>query len=361
MRPSVTASYMNNFSAQTHTLFNTNASYMDVHSAANPSYMVDYDSSIPNAGKFSETLNKYRQVGTLARSIHNGPVSGEGLFHYLYTGYYDDFEAQINCGKVDGTSFQYFQGMRMPLMVDFKLNKMHVQTPLHGVGLYERFFSRTDGNTPFHQRTIDSSMMYMATELAYGNCAYIPEHDRTKNLIKLAKLEYNYVYPVQKYIYNACPVSIMYNDNGIMRTASEYITKYPATYDSITSPDFLSQVKVTYSNGVIVWANRNRFKQWVVSTPNTTGTISVHALLSLPDSCYYGPFSQTTFTLMAQSGWLVHLPASLSSEINDAVRSEGLAITCYPNPFTEETSILITAEKAENGFIKISSSGKAKL
>ncbi len=348
--------YINNISPQIHSTFNTDGAYLDVHSAANPFYGVDYDASVSGAGKYTEVIKNSRAAGPLLRTAHGGNalISGEGRFHYMYTGYYDDFEAEIETGFSNGYG-GYYQGVRLPLLVDFKLNKMHVQTPMHGVGYYERFFSDpSTGQPSFFYAGKDTTLIYMATELAYGNCAFIPRFGSSKNVIQIAQLEYQHTFKVQKYYYNQCATSILYNDNGSMLTSSQYINTHPTNFDSISSPNFLSQVKVQYGNGVQVFVNRNRFKPWSVSLSTNTGTLSYHAIVNGKDSLYYGTSSLTSFTLPPQSGWLVYIPYNVTGQQEMTQLNENkMEVSCYPNPFNDEINIMVNAVTDEKGSIKI--------
>ena len=166
VKPSHASTFLSIFAPQIHTQYNTQASYLDVHSAALPSYKIDYDANVTNAGKFLETLKLYRELPGLLRSYHNGPVSGEGNAHFLHAGYYDDFEAQINTGKRSLPN----SGQWLPLLVDFNLQQIHDKTFSHGVGYQNRFLCKENGVTewPVGGMTRDMVLKCISTELAYG-------------------------------------------------------------------------------------------------------------------------------------------------------------------------------------------------
>ena len=87
-------------SKEIHNAFKTTASYHDVSASYDPSKYVDYDFREEGAGKFITPFNIFKSLADTMRRIHNGPVSSEGLAHFLYVGYYDDISsAQIHTAK----------------------------------------------------------------------------------------------------------------------------------------------------------------------------------------------------------------------------------------------------------------------
>ncbi len=327
MKPTRAAHFLNIFSPQIHQTYFTTAAYLDVHSAINPSYVVDYDPAVSNPAKYREAMQLYRQLPGLSRAQHAGPVSGEGAFHFLYAGYFDDIEGQINTAKQNG----YWQGCRLPLLIDFQLNKIHPLMCTHGVGYYERFFSLNDGTQHYFLGGLDSALMYIATELAYGNAGFIPHGSDMPNFLAVAKLEHKHVLPAQKLYANANAVSILYDDNGTMVTASQYIKNHPATFDDINSLDFMSKVQVTYNNGTVVYVNRHPTQNWQI-TPGISGSsFNYHATINSIDSLGVDSAAiVSTWTLPKKNGWLVIAPQTVTSV--DDHQNIYPCVTVYPNP-----------------------------
>ncbi|MFT4062610.1 MAG: T9SS type A sorting domain-containing protein [Edaphocola sp.] len=326
MKPTKTSYYSNIFSPQIHSLYSTNASYLDVHTSANPSYMIDHDATVSNSAAFNQVLQSNKQLAGLLHNYHQGPVSGEGMFHFLYAGYIDDAEAQINTGKNGG----YWQGVRLPLLVDFNLHKIHPLMVSHGVGYYERFFSTNDGSPFYHPFPTDTILIYIATELAYGNSGFIPFKERTANFLQTASLEHKHVLPAQQLYANATVTSVKYDDNGQETDASEYIKNHPNTFDDIESADFMSKVKVTYDNGTVVYVNRHPSQSWLI-TPGAAGSsYNFHAVINTTDSLnVVSNTTITAWTLPPKSGWLVIAP--LVTGLSD-VGNPQQPIFAYPNP-----------------------------
>lgn len=299
LKPSKAKNYTEYWSSEIQKFFDINGSYLDVHSSINPSENVDYDSKVKDAGKFVSTLNSYRNLYPVLRKNHSGPVQGEGGFHFLYQGYIDDVEARIR------TSARWDTLYNFPLFVNFDLQKLHPKTMVHGVGFYS-FFMGLSAKPPAKKYVL----AYMATELAYAHGSYLPDSFSTgMNLIEHAKLEYKHVYSVQKDLANAKPVKILYNDNGKLKSASDYIRAHPKNYNNIKSSEFMGQVYIEYDNGMKVYVNRNPSKSWKVNFSINDGWFNYNANGKL----YTGFSKLRQFNLPSVNGWLVFKPNKLSN------------------------------------------------
>ena len=303
VKPSKAAAYQAIFSPQLHSRYNTTSTFLDVHSSANPSDKVDLDAQVPNGNRFTETLRLYRELGGLLRTAHAGPVSGEGYMHFLYLGWFDDVEAQINTGAGGAA-----QGSTWPLLVDFDLLHLHGLAAVHGVGYYERFFA--SGYSPVPR---DSVLTYIATEIAYGHSGFIPDSTRLLNFQEAALLECRLVLPAQAKYALANATRIRYNDNGELVDASTYIRRHPATYAQTNSADFMGQVRVDYDNGTIVFVNRSLSKTWAVDSAATGEWTSFHATVGSVDSLGARVQGLLQFTLPVRNGWLVFSPNAPSA------------------------------------------------
>ena len=293
LKPLKSLDYTEFWSNEIQKSFNINGSYLDVHSSINPSENVDYDSKINDAGKFLTTLNHYRNLYPILRKNHQGPVQGEGGFHFLYQGYIDDVEARIR------TSARWDTLYNCPVFVNFDLRKLHPKTMVHGVGFYP-FFMGLSAQPPSRKYVLS----YIATELAYAHGSYIPDSFSTRmNLIDHAKLEYKHVFSVQKYLANAKVVKILYNDNGKLKTASDYIRAHPETYNNIKSSEFMGQVYIEYDNGIKIYVNRNPLKSWKVNFDINNGWFNYNANGKL----YTGYSKLKQFNLPPVNGWVVFI------------------------------------------------------
>lgn len=301
LKPTQIEKYLIPISTEIHDSYNTNSSYIDVLSSYDPSKYVDYESTSKGAAKYSEVLNNNRNAAQLLRDIHKGPVSGEGLAHFLYAGYYDDFCAQIHTAQ-NYPPLEKTGGYYRPLLLNFELLKIHEKTSSHGVGYYERFFYK-DQYWKYNGKSRDSALMYTATELAYGHCSFVSSN--SYNFIEQAQIEYKYLYPFQESIANSKIISILYYDGNSMLTISDYIRKHPYDFENPESHNFLSKVKITYDNGMIIFVNRNNFSDWNIETDFSEAMVSYH---SKNDSLFVGIKQIKNITLPSKSGWLIYKP-----------------------------------------------------
>lgn len=308
LKPSRILDYLSNVSRKIHTSYNTNSSFHDVSASYDPSKYVDYDYKADGAGKFSTPYNIFKTLADSLRKIHAGPVSSEGLAHFLYVGYYDDIStAQIHTARSLPGSYgtETEGGFYKPLLVNFDLLKMKEKAMVHGVGYFERFFYK-DKYWQYMGRSRDSALMFSATELAYGHGAFISRS--TYNFMEQGKIEYDYVYPMQLRYYNSEVESVHYNDNGEMIGISEYIRRHPYTFDKLDSKDFLGQVCIIYDNGVLIFVNRSPLKNWGLELQTGYGFYDFHAIYNNKDTLFVGYTNLSNLELPPSNGWVCFSP-----------------------------------------------------
>ena len=349
MKPTLAANYLTEFAPQIHADYSTTASFLDVHSAVNPSDKVDYDATTTNAGMFAETLTSYRNQFCLLRQFHQGPVSGEGYCHFLSVGYIDDVEGQINSGGLGpGT-----QASWLPLLVDFDLLKLHSKTLVHGVGYYERFYADTNNVSQYITAPRGGVLEYMASELAYGHGGFIPDPDRVFDFVAVAKLEQQNVFPAQMLYANATPVSILYHDStsNDLVSVSDYIRRYPTSFDNPANDHYLSQVQVTYDNGVIVCVNRHPTRQWPVTLGYPNGIFNFNAVMNGTNFQWAGETNLTSYVLPATNGWVVFAPNLTPPVINLVRLTNGVLTLGITNLLPGNTqSVLRSFSLASNNW-----------
>lgn len=274
IKPAQAFSVAGQVSAAIYNEFKSDWNYLDVTSALNPSgplplvrhgsvnSYVDFDASQANPGRdssgmFLYTLRNYRTVPeAVRRNTNNGPTQGEGGYHFLYAGYFDNFEARIK------TAIPGIAGYTAPLLVNFHFNKLHGKSSYHGAGHIYEFYDRGWGAF-FNEKEV---LTFMATEIAYGHGALISKSAHNcmddspcDHSLKHIALENKHVLPLQKLLMRANPARVTYYDrSGAAKTASRYIADNPTGFADITSPNFMGRIRVEYSNGVVVYVNRNR-------------------------------------------------------------------------------------------------------
>ncbi len=302
LKPVKVNDYLNSISSKIKKTFSTNASFVDVMAARNPSDYVDYDYESSYAGKFKGTYTYYKNAAKQLRKIHKGPVSSEGYNHFLYVGYYDDITAQILDAEFNKNPA--IGGYYRPLLVNFDLLKMHNKSMVHGVGYLERFFSKNNIWQSHMGRSKDSILICSATELAYGHGGFIQSN--SYDYLEQAKIEYEFVYPMQLLYGNANVKKILYNDDGNLISVSDYIKKYPLVFNDIQSDKFLSQVYIEYDNGVKIYVNRNNFKEWQIFLNNSNGWYNYNAVVNGTALLKTDTQSPGNVILPKSNGWLCY-------------------------------------------------------
>ena len=212
------------------------ACYLDVHSAVPPWFHVDFEAGQPGAGEFRTVWDAHRALWAYERSLHHGPVFGEGNNHWYWSGLLDGVEAQFGQGWHDGS------GTNAPLLVDFDLLKIHPLEFNHGMGYYERWWA----HGPDTQRGLLSLLdQYRMQEVAYGHQGFLGGeawHDPA-----LSWLEPHLMRPLTERTALANPVAIDYFDG------SRWIDTTAAAKSN--APGAWSRIRVRYSSGLTVWAN----------------------------------------------------------------------------------------------------------
>jgi len=336
--------FYNDISPEICSTYGTNSGYDDAFTNAPPSFYVDLDHTVVGSGEFKFALQKLREAATDLQTIHGGPIGAEGGSHMFFVGYYDDFEAEIFTGQHYTPGFK-LGGYYRPLLVNFDLLKMRDKSYVHGMGYYERFFCDCiDYNCPLPNINQESVLIYTATELAYAHGGFINLRNEFSNLLEQASIQFNHVYPMQSLYADSKINNILYNDNGVYLTVSDYIKKYPFEFDCFASDcdnsNFMGQVRIEYNNGVIVCVNRHPTKTWTITDIPGSGWYNYHTTAGL----YTGTFPNMSYTLPAENGWVCYSPNepldkrdNLSKE-NFSPYKFNLSQN-YPNPFNPVTEI----------------------
>jgi hypothetical protein len=281
-------------------------SYLDVHSAANPSNFVDYEYTADGAGYFKYVLNQYRSIPAILKSNYgvDAPVQGEGgKGLMLYAGYFDDLEARLLTANYN------IYGYYAPLFINFAVEKIKPKSSLHGLGHCGSFFAECleKGCEDKHvSLSRDELLIYIATELAYGNSGLITKGNVLDHSIEQAVLETSHVLPLAKAIINAKILSIEYGDS--LLTASEYIKRHSNFADIKNKTDFMGKIKVTYDNGIVVFVNRHPTESWIINVGSPNKWFSYHAFINGSEQLFSGKSNNTQYTLPSKNGWVVYYP-----------------------------------------------------
>src|ERR1035438_3297453 len=126
-RPTLLTANAATQSPEIHSLYQTNASYIDVNSSVSPWWRSDMDASVAGAGTFAAFRAASAALWSFERTTHGGPVFGEGGSHWFWSGLLDGVEAEFGGGAVANNS-----SAQAPLFVDFDLLKIHPRQVNYG-------------------------------------------------------------------------------------------------------------------------------------------------------------------------------------------------------------------------------------
>ena len=213
--------------------YGSNMNYLDVHSAVPPWFHVDYRTGEAGAGTFKRYWDVHRQLWPFERQTFGGPVLGEGNNHWYWSGYLDGTEAQFGQGWPDG------QGMTAPLMVDFDLLKMHPLQFNHGMGYYERWWSKVPWGGSPPMVVLDQ---YRMQEIVYGHAGFLG--GATWANLPYTWQEHNLMIPLTSRYATAKPTAIRYEIDGRWQDAT-----------AAAKANEWNRVQITYDNGLTITAN----------------------------------------------------------------------------------------------------------
>jgi Family of unknown function (DUF5696) len=224
---------------EVHRRFKTTAAYLDVHTCVPPWHQLDYDATQPMAAMALHKVERDAELFQYMRDTHEGPLFGEGANHFYWAGLCDGAEAQVRGGE-NHTPF-----------LDFDLLKLHPQMANHGMGYYERWFTRGYSHAWGHDTgTVEQVDKYRAQEIAYGHAGFIG-NAQTDNIQWVAK-EHHMVHPVQRLYGTAKPTEITYEVDGRFVSASVALAAGER-----------GRQRIRYDSGLTVWVNWNR-EPWEV-------------------------------------------------------------------------------------------------
>ena len=230
-RPSLLVSNAAPQSHEIHRRYQTMASFIDVNSSTFPWWRSDMDAATRGAGMFSTYRNASTDLWAFERTVHEGPVFGEGNRHWFWSGLLDGVEAQFGAVNIKASNPE------APLFVDFDLLKIHPLQVNHGMGYYGRWLPA--GHAIQQTMLLDA---YRMQEIAYGHAPFVGSElwDNVSQVV----IEQNLVGSVAKRYGTETAKTIQYEINGV----------WTDTNAAVAAGDW-SRVQVQYSNGDLVVAN----------------------------------------------------------------------------------------------------------
>lgn len=214
-----------------HQAYATTAGFLDVVSSIAISSRGDFDSSVSGAAKLTSFMAGCQALWAYARKIHQGPVLGEGMNHWYYSGLLDGVEAQTGAGAVPEN-----RDSSLPLFLDFDLLKIHPLQVNHGMGYYQRWTANKSSRMTATQ--LDA---YRMQEVAFGHAPFLSIGLWSD--LPVALQESHLVGPVAASYGGAAASRIEYRANGSWVNPS-----------TAARTGRFAQAQVTYSNGTTVVA-----------------------------------------------------------------------------------------------------------
>lgn len=234
--------------------YGVTGSYCDQHTSQDPSYYVDFDPRKPGAGMLQTVFRAYGKSFEIERNAHGGPVVSEGGNHWIYAGLVDGNYAQLSHELAQ-------HRWQVPFLVDFNLRKVHPLEVDLGVGWrtsygYDRFSKGPD----------DALDRFLCASIAFGGSGVfyppdfppIPSIHPDNPLGKWKRSVARTYFMIQQISsrYAMVPVQeINYWDGQQMLSPSDAVR---------TGAYQRSQVDITYSNGLRIWANGSFHDSWNV-------------------------------------------------------------------------------------------------
>ncbi len=291
LSPSRSLEVASRFAPEIHRRYQTTATYLDVSTAVNPGEKVDYNAAIAGHGRWKTTLEAYRQLLSYQRQAHQGPLIGEGGFHFLYAGWADSVLAEDQ-GRQQA-------GALIPPLVHFDLYRLHPHLVRFGMGWYPWYFATPEGPKWFGYST-EEHYRYMANEIAYCHGGYVPTPDslgEIEDVLGFIQREVALVAPIHRRCALARPHRILYNVNGTMVGVEQAILA-----------DALWQIFIEYDNGLQVWINLHPTENWSVSLPWRPSWVAYSALQDGKRQDSVGGAQSGVDYLLPPAGWVAAQP-----------------------------------------------------
>jgi len=279
------------FAPEIHRRYQTTATYLDVSTAVNPGEKVDYNAAIAGHGRWKTTLEAYRQLLAYQRQAHQGPLIGEGGFHFLYAGWADSVLAEDE-GREQA-------GAQIPPLVHFDLYRLHPHLVRFGMGFYPWYFATPEGPKWFGYSS-EEHYRYMANEIAYCHGGYVPTPDslgEIDDVLEYVRREVTLVAPIHRRCALARPQRTLYQVKGEMVGVEQALLA-----------DALWQIFIEYDNGLQVWVNLHPTENWSVSLPWQPTWVAYSALQDGKRQDGMGGAQSGIDYLLPPAGWVVAQP-----------------------------------------------------
>jgi hypothetical protein len=215
--------------------------FSDQIAAATPWDYVDMNINGPIEGMFKNNFQYMQGLTEYIRQTEAGPVITEGFNPIYWINILDSYEASTSC-----CNDAYLD----PVIVDFDLMQIHPKLTPYG-GYWRRFMPSANNNAKYKGIKEADIDKYTTTHVAFGHIGFIDStapwmHNVSDKLV----IKYYYLMKeLQKEYALEDAVDIRYYVTGQWLDVSDAMR---AAYDFVNA-----QVRVTYDNGLVVYANRH--------------------------------------------------------------------------------------------------------
>lgn len=214
--------------------FNPDCAYLDQLTCPPPWRYTDYDSRVPEAGKFNAAYRAFAESLKQELKDFNGPVLSEGLMQWMYSGLCESYAQPTRPDQ--------------PTLPDFQLKKLHMKS--NDTGFHLKYVERWEP---------ELVNRLLAAEIAYGNSGHLygiyhgaPPREIPHHLLK----SYFMIQQLQKFYVNIPVEGIKYDVNGKLQAVEDAIKA-----DSLSN----NRIYLKYQNGLEVFVNRNKTEQWKIT------------------------------------------------------------------------------------------------
>lgn len=143
-------------------VFATNAGFSDTVGGAFPSSNRDYDPRILDGLSMGSSTGHLKALADAMKTAYGGPVAGESL----------QFSHQLGEWVATG-QFDLWNGHGRLMTPEYKLRRLHSLSTFHGLGLSYRFSDINEHWNADNWRLEEHQDDYRATEVLFGNGAYL--------------------------------------------------------------------------------------------------------------------------------------------------------------------------------------------
>jgi hypothetical protein len=236
------------YEAELHRLFDTEGSYTDSLPAIAP--VVDYDAGVPGWGLWRATIEDWGHVLAALRRVHGPPLAGEGSLGFgqlLWAGMLDWTQGYL--GYANESDAGASMGRNVPVVPDYVLGVLHPLWVRTGLGEPLRYFHPAwDWDGPRWERTWNDELSTLEALYAAGGyhwwAAQTHPGDAIRHWWARAEEARRLAAPWRR------PEAVHYADGeGKLLTLSEALAA------GLDLGRGKTRVRVTYRDGLRVWAN----------------------------------------------------------------------------------------------------------